>query len=119
MIVERNGTEYAPRAQLRVYARGLVLCLGVFSLSMVGACSSTTSTAGASGAGSAQTLAAADKDNDAGIVCREVPRTGTRITDRVCTTAAQRKAAREASRDAVTNIGIGATQAGGLREGGT
>lgn len=119
MIGERDATEQVPRAQGHVYGRGLALCLGAVSLSMLVACSSTTSTAGASGAGSAQTLAAADKNDDEGIVCREVPRTGTRITDRVCTTAAQRKAAREASRDAVTNIGIGATQAGGLREGGS
>jgi len=91
---------------------------GLGLLALVG-CAGTAGTGGASTAtGSAQQAVASNDADDDGVICKQVQRTGTRISDRVCTTREQRRAAAEASRDAVNQIGITATQAGGPREGG-
>ncbi len=92
--------------------------LGLGLLVLVG-CAGTAGTGGASTAtGSAQQAVASNDADDDGVICRQVQRTGTRISDRVCTTREQREAAASASRDAVNQIGVSATQVGGLPDGG-
>ncbi|MEQ8517335.1 MAG: hypothetical protein RIC38_17185 [Chromatocurvus sp.] len=89
--------------------------LGMLVLAGCAGTSGTGGAATASGSGPREAVASNTAD-DGGVICKQVQRTGTRISQRVCTTPEQRRAAAEVSRDArdaVNSIGITATQAGG------
>lgn len=93
--------------------RFLKFCGALAALVLVAACSSTTSTV--SDATQAEnTVAAADAEgNEEGVICERVPVTGTRFTEKVCTTAAQREARARNARDAASQVGVRAQQVGG------
>lgn len=98
------------------------LTAALLSLALAG-CAGTSATGGGAVAGTAASAGQSVASNtaaeeDDGVICKRVQRTGTRISDRVCTTREQRRAAAAASRDAVNQIGVTATQVGGLPDGG-
>lgn len=98
------------------------LMAGALMLGMLGcAGTSGTGTAGTSTETASQEQAVAKNnaasEDDEGLICKRVKRTGTRISERICTTREQRRASAEASREAVNKIGVTATQIGGLPDG--
>lgn len=78
------------------------------ALWMVAGCSSTQTTA--SNTAAENTVASSD---DEGLICKRVQVTGTRMTEKVCTTAAEREARSRNAQDAHSQIGIKAQQVGG------
>jgi ABC-type metal ion transport system substrate-binding protein len=94
--------------------------------SALAACSSTSTSDSASaadvGTGAApvaaqQQVAAAAASNDDGIKCKRVQITGTRMSEKVCTTRAQREEAARNAADAQRQVGIKAQQLGGPSSG--
>ncbi len=94
----------------------------IATLLFIAACSSTSGTDSSQpvnqssadmtkvGGVDAQDTVAAE---DVGLRCKRVQVTGTRMTEKVCSTKAQRDARARAAQDAAAQIGIRATQTGG------
>jgi len=89
----------------------LRIVVSIAALLFVTGCSSTTSSVSDSSA--AENTVASAAGGDDGVVCKRVQVTGTRLTEKVCTTAAQREARARAARDAQAQVGIRAQQVGG------
>lgn len=83
------------------------------ALVMVAACSSTTSTVSDATQAENTVASAEEAGNDDGVICRREQVTGSRFTEKVCTTAAQREAQARNARDAASQVGVRAQQVGG------